>query len=50
MIDGINSFDQTVKKKNDLKTYDNIQKIATGQGYDYITGDLLDYLCIQIIL
>ena len=49
MIDGQNSFDQTVKK-NDLKTYDNIQKIATGQGYDYITGDLLDYLCIQIIL
>ena len=35
MIDGQNSFDQTVKK-NDLKTYDNIQKIATGQGHDYI--------------
>ena len=49
MIDGQNSFDQTVKK-NDLKTYDNIQKITTGQGHDYITGDLLDYLFIQIIL
>ena len=30
--------------KNDLRTYDNIQKIATGQGDDYTTGCLLDYL------
>ena len=29
--------------KNDLKTYDNIRKIATGQGDDYTTGCLLDY-------
>ena len=34
-------FDQTIK--NDLRTYDNIQKIATGQGDDYTTGYLLDY-------
>ena len=27
-----------------LRTYDNIQKIATGQGDDYTTGCLLDYL------
>ena len=26
--------------KNDLKTYDNIRKIATGQGDDYATGCL----------
>ena len=30
-------------KKNDIRTYDNIWKIATGQD-DYITGFLLDYL------
>ena len=41
MIDGKNFFDQPVK--NDLITYDNIRKIATGQGDDYATGFLLDY-------
>ena len=34
-------FDQTVK--NDLKTYDNIRKISSGQGDDYTTACLLDY-------
>ena len=29
--------------KNDLRTYDNTQKIATGRGDDYATGCLLDY-------
>ena len=29
--------------KSDLKKYDNIRKIATGQGDDYTTGCLLDY-------
>ena len=29
-------FDQAIK--NDLKTYDNIQKNTTGQGDDYTTG------------
>ena len=33
-----NLFDQPVK--NDLKTYDNIRKITTGQGDDYTTGSL----------
>ena len=28
---------------NDIKTYENIRKIATGQGNDYTTGCLLDY-------
>ena len=34
-------FDQPVK--NNLRTYGNIQKIATGQGDDYMTSCLLDY-------
>ena len=42
MIDGRNFFHQPIK--NDLKTYDNIRKIATGQSDDYTTGCLLDYL------
>ena len=29
---------------NDIKRYENIRKIATGQGDDYTTGCLLDYL------
>ena len=41
MIDGKMSFDQPVK--NGKVTYDNIKKIATGQGDDYTTGFLLDY-------
>ena len=41
MIDGKNFFDQPIK--NDKVTYDNIRKIATGQGDDYTTGCLLDY-------
>ena len=41
MIDGQNSFDQPVR--NDLITYDNIRKIATGQGDDYTAGCLLNF-------
>ena len=41
MIDGNNGFDQPIK--NVKVTYDNIRKIATGQGDDYTTGCLLDY-------
>ena len=40
MIDGIIFFDQTVMTS--MKTYDSIQKIATGQGNDYTTGCLLN--------
>ena len=40
-IDGKNFFDQPIN--NDIKTYENIRKIATGQGDDYTTGCLLDY-------
>ena len=41
MIEGQSLFDQGVKY--DLVTYDSIRKIATGQGDDYTTGNLLDY-------
>ena len=34
-------FDQRIN--SNLKTYENIRRIATGQGDDYTTGCLLDY-------
>ena len=33
--------------KNDLRTYDNIQKIESGERDDYTTGCMLDYLCFK---
>ena len=41
MINGQNFFDQPVK--NNKVRYENIRKIATGQGDHYTTGSLLDY-------
>ena len=41
MINGENFFDQPIK--DNKVTYENIRKIATGQGDDYTTGCLLDY-------
>ena len=41
MINGENVFDQPIK--NNKVTYENIRKIATGQGDNYTTGCLLDY-------
>ena len=41
MINGENFFDQPII--NNKVTYENIRKIATGQGDDYTTGCLLDY-------
>ena len=41
MINGENVYDQPVK--NNKVTYENIRKIATGQGDCYTTGCLLDY-------
>ena len=41
MINGEKFFDQPIK--NNKVTYENIRKIATGQGDDYTTGCLLDY-------
>ena len=40
MIDGKNVFDQPIN--SNIKTYENIRKIATGQRDDYTTGCLLD--------
>ena len=45
MIDGRNFFDQPIE--NDIKTYENIRKITTGQEDDYTTGCLLDYNCFK---
>ena len=47
VIDGKNFFDQPVK--NDKVTYENIRKVATGQGDDHTTGCLLDYIYFKII-
>ena len=41
MINGENFFDQPIK--NNKVTYENIRKIATGQGDGYATGCLIDY-------
>ena len=41
-IDGRNFYDQSI---NDvIKQYDEIRKISTGQGDDYTTGCLLDFV------
>ena len=40
-----NFFDQSIK--NDLKTYDNIRKIATCRGDDCTTGLLLDFTYLK---
>ena len=41
MIDEQNFFNQLVR--NNLRTYESIRKIETGQRDDYATGCLLDY-------
>ena len=41
MINRENFFDQAIKSNK--VTYENIRKIATGQGDDYTTGCLLDF-------
>ena len=48
MIDGKNFFDQPVK--SNMRTYDNIRKILTGQGDDYTTDCLLDYKYFKKII
>ena len=45
MTDGKNFFDQPIN--SNLRTYENIRKIATGQGDHYTTGCLLDYSCFN---
>ena len=41
LIDSKNFYDQPIS--NQIKKYDEIRKIATGKGDDYLTGCLLDY-------
>ena len=41
LIDGRNFYDQAISDQ--IKTYDEIRKIATGKGDHYTTGCLLDY-------
>ena len=48
MTDGKYFFDQPVK--NDQRTYHNIRKITTGQGDDYTTACLLDYVYFKNLL
>ena len=44
-IDGRNFYDQPI---NDLiKQYDEVRKVSTGQGDDYITGCLLDFAYLK---
>ena len=45
LINGKNFFNQPIK--NDKITYENIRKIATGQGDNYTTGCLLNYQYIK---
>ena len=41
LIDGRNFYDQPIN--NSIRKYDEIRKIATGKGDNYVTGCLLDY-------
>ena len=41
IINGKNVYDQLVN--SDIKRYEEIRKLTTGQGEDYTTGCLLDY-------
>ena len=45
VINQRNFFDQSIK--NDLKTYDNIRKIATCRGDDCTTWLLLDFTYLK---
>ena len=41
IINGKNVYDQAID--SDIKQYEEIKKLTTGQGEDYTTGCLLDY-------
>ena len=45
VINGKNFIHQTAN--NVMRTYDDIQKIVTGQGHNYTTGCLLDYFQLK---
>ena len=44
-IDGENFYDQPIN--DSVKQYDEIRKISTGQGDDYTTGYLLDFVYFE---
>ena len=46
MIDGKNVFDKPIN--SDLKTFENIRRIATGEEDDYTMGYLLDYSYFKV--
>ena len=46
MIDGKHFFNHPIK--NNKVTYENTRIIATGEGDDYTTGCLLDYIYLKI--
>ena len=41
IINGKNFYDQVID--SDIKRYEEIRKLTTGEGEDYTTGCLLDY-------
>ena len=45
MIDGKSHF--LTNSKNDTRTYDNIRKMANGQGDDYVTVCFIDCVCFK---
>ena len=44
-IDGRNFYDQPINYS--IKQYDKVRKVSTGQGNDYTTGCLLDFLYFE---
>ena len=44
-IDGRNFYDQPINSL--IKQYDEVRKISTGQGDDYTTGYLLDFVYFE---
>ena len=41
IVNGKNFFDQAID--SDIKRYEEIRKLTTGEGEEYTTGCLLDY-------
>ena len=48
IINGKNFYDQVID--SDIKRYEEISKLKTGQGEDYATECLLDHEYIKIII
>ena len=45
LIDGRNFYDQPIN--DSIRKYDEIRKMGTGKGDNYVTGCLLDYDCFK---